>query len=238
MKKSLTNFSKTFTYLEYVVYMILLVLLLELGFWQCHRADEKQSIVKQYQLMNNQGEKEWRPWETKPQNFQKMILKGQQLNSFFYLDNQFFEHRLGYNVLFPILLEDDSVLLIDAGWLQALQNRKDLPLPRMLSQKQWSGQAYYPYSHGVQLGSFLDHQQNQIYVIESIDFDELEKLIKKPLHRWVLRLNPDASVFFKQNWQVVNLSPQRHRAYALQWFSMALLVAGIFLWRVIKHAKK
>lgn len=238
MKMSLTNFRKTFIYLEYVIYSILLVLLIQLGFWQCHRADEKQSILKQYHQMIKRPELMWKSGDFEPEAFQKVSVKGTLLQSRFYLDNQFFEHRIGYDVLFPVQLKDDSILMVDAGWVMASAQRQILPRPEINAQKIWEGQVYVPSTHPIQLGSFIDHQQNQIYVIEFIDFAELEKILKHPIHHWVLRLNPETDNVFQRKWPIINVAPQRHKAYALQWFGMALVVGVIFLWRVIHHAKK
>jgi len=30
---------------------------------------------------------------------------------------------------------------------------------------------------------------------------------------------------------VINVSPDKHRGYALQWFAMALVLLSIFVWR-------
>jgi cytochrome oxidase assembly protein ShyY1 len=44
------------------------------------------------------------------------------------------------------------------------------------------------------------------------------------------------------NWQAVNVSPEKHRAYAVQWFTMALVLLVFFvvrssnLWQLVKPA--
>lgn len=239
MKMSLTNFRKTFIYLEYVIYSILLLLLMQLGLWQLHRADEKQAILKQYHQMMKRPEKIWQAGDIEPMAFQRILVEGSTLPLRFYLDNQFYEHRIGYDVLIPVQLADDSILLVDAGWVLASTDRQVLPrLKSALKKNNWRGQVYVPPMHPIQLGRFVDHQQNQLYVIESLDFSELEKILKHPIHHWVLRLNPENNSVFQRKWQIINVAPQRHKAYALQWFTMALVVVVIFLWRVIHHAKK
>lgn len=238
MKNSLTNFRKIFTYLELGIYTLLLVILLQLGIWQLHRANEKKMILHEYQKRARQAELLWDAGKIKPAVFQKVVVQGKQSHLRFYLDNQFFNHHLGYDVLFPLQLKDDSILLVDAGWVMATANRQDLPMIPIHPKKYWAGQVYYPATHPIQLGRLIDHQQNQIYVIESIDFAGLEKILKHPIHPWVLRLNPEDSGKYQRNWQIINMTPERHQAYALQWFTMALVVGVIFLWRVIQYAKQ
>ncbi len=240
MKKSLTNFFKIFIYpvLEYFILILLLMFLLHLGNWQLHRAKQKEQLLHQYQTMQALNPTTWTSSNKNPQPFQPLIIHGKALDKFFYLDNQFYQHQIGFDVFIPVLLDDDSIVMVDEGWLKANPQRNELPRPYLLPSNSWQGQVYYPAKSSIKLGKMVDNQQGQIYVIESVDFVELQKILKHPVHPWVLRLAPEAQGMYKRDWQVVNLLPNRHRAYALQWYTMAFVVGIIFLWRIIKHAKK
>jgi surfeit locus 1 family protein len=37
-----------------------------------------------------------------------------------------------------------------------------------------------------------------------------------------------------QEWKLVSVHPERHYAYALQWFSMATVIFLILIWRIIR----
>jgi cytochrome oxidase assembly protein ShyY1 len=59
-----------------------------------------------------------------------------------------------------------------------------------------------------------------------LDLDALEREARTPLARAVLQLAPDAGHGFTRRWQALpgTMPPERHRAYAVQWFALALLV--------------
>jgi surfeit locus 1 family protein len=240
MTKSLTNFIKIFIYpfIEYLILMLMFFGLMKLGHWQLFRAHQKEAILQQYQMMQNKKPQVWTIKNKAPKSYQAILLNGCLLKTMFYLDNQFNQHQIGFNVLVPLEMPDGTLIMLDLGWVPAGNDRNNLPMPDIPSQTNWQGRVYYPPQAPIQLGQFVDHQQGQIYVIESLNFKELEKILGAHLQNWVLRLSPSSDTKMKRDWPVVTVMPQRHYAYALQWFVMAAVVGIIFLWRVYKNAKK
>jgi surfeit locus 1 family protein len=240
MTKSLTNFIKIFIYpfIEYLILVLMFFGLMKLGDWQLFRAQQKEEILQQYQRMQVQSPQAWKAKDPKPNAYQAVSVKGQRVNTIFYLDNQFYQHQIGFNVFVPVKMSDGSLLLVDLGWLPAGQDRNSLPIIDAPLQTQWQGRVYYPPQQNIQLGQIVDHQQGQSYVIESLNFEELEKMMGASLQKWVLRLNPSSDTQMKREWPVVTVKPERHRAYALQWFVMAGVIGIILIWRGYKNAKK
>lgn len=240
MTKSLTNFIKIFIYpfIEYLILVLILFGLMKLGYWQLFRAQQKEEILQQYQFMQEQSPQTWKAKDPKPKPYQAISVKGRLFKKNFYLDNQFYQHQIGFNVLVPVKLSDGSLLLVDLGWLPAGNDRNSLPKIDRPLQTQWQGRVYYPPQQSIRLGQIVDHQQGQSYVVESLNFEELEKIVDTSLQKWVLRLNPSSDSQMKREWPVVTVKPERHRAYALQWFVMAAVIGIILIWRVYKNAKK
>jgi len=83
------------------------------------------------------------------------------------------------------------------------------------------------------LGQWLEHEDAKSLVIESVDLAAIEAHLNIKLVPWVLRVNE--SPLYQANWPLVSVQPSRHRAYALQWFAMAVIWCLIFLWRMIKQ---
>ena len=218
--------------------MMAFIILMKLGFWQLHRAHHKQEILTQHHRMHANKAIKWSSNSQAPQAFQAIMVEGVPLNVWFYLDNQFYQHQIGFDLILPVLQENGSIILVDYGWVKANPNRAELPNVEVLPQKKWLGTVYYPSQSSVALGKMLDHQQGNRYVIESYDFVEMQKILGHSVHNWVLRLKLEQNTTFKREWPVVNLLPERHKAYALQWFTMALVVGIILLWRIIKYAKQ
>jgi surfeit locus 1 family protein len=240
MNKSLTNFVKTFIYpfIEYLILVVFVLALIELGQWQLFRAKQKQDILKHYQMMQNQSIINWSAKEKAPHAYQRVRIKGQALKKIFYLDNQFYQHQIGFNGLVAVETDDGATIMVDLGWIPAGVERHDLPFVDVPNQQEWIGTVYYPPTNCLQLGQTVDFQQAQMSVIESICFVDLEKILDRHLQLWVLRLNPSSDSQMIRKWPLVNVMPERHRAYALQWFVMAFVVGIILLWRVFKYAKK
>ncbi len=61
--------------------------------------------------------------------------------------------------------------------------------------------------------------------------DALEQQIGGPLFPRELRLAADQPQGFRRDWPVVNVSPSKHKGYALQWFTMAAVLLLFFVFR-------
>ena len=67
--------------------------------------------------------------------------------------------------------------------------------------------------------------------IQAIELEKLYKALDKtakiaPL--FLLRLDPQSPAALTPHWQLVNVEPAKHSAYAMQWFGMALLLVVLF----------
>ena len=233
---SVTNFKKNFIFrLEFIVLILVLFILLGLGFWQLHRYQEKRMILQAVAKQSNAIVVEWNMTKPAPQNFLKLSVSGQLLKQVFYLDNQFYQHQLGYHILVPIELDNHTILLLDQGWISLGNNRTALPEITSDSSTIWSGTVYYPQLSKVDLGQFLDRKDGLKYVVETLNTKEISKILGKKVLPWVLRNNStDVSPYIRK-WDVVTVSPQRHVAYASQWFMMAFVVLTILIWRIVKR---
>jgi surfeit locus 1 family protein len=64
--------------------------------------------------------------------------------------------------------------------------------------------------------------------VQQIDLKRAEKALGGPLYPAVLKVAEPLTAKFITAWQVVNMPPVKHQAYALQWFGLALvLITGI-----------
>jgi cytochrome oxidase assembly protein ShyY1 len=64
------------------------------------------------------------------------------------------------------------------------------------------------------------------------DWGRMERALDLPLYRQVLYLDAASDAGFEdRNWTPFTMGPDRHRAYALQWFAFAL--TAIVFWLVL-----
>lgn len=66
--------------------------------------------------------------------------------------------------------------------------------------------------------------------VQNISMVDLAGHMDLTLPSWVLQIDPDSPLALNQTWIPVVMGPQKHYAYALQWFLMALAVSGLAFW--------
>ena len=70
--------------------------------------------------------------------------------------------------------------------------------------------------------------------IQAVEMDKIGELLKRDgasLFPYTVRIDSDQPGALAVDWQIINVSPQKHHGYAVQWFSMAAALALIYLVR-------
>lgn len=206
------------------------LLLMRLGFWQISRGHEKQRMIEAHQRMDAKKPLYWdADAKQLPQQYQKILLKGRWLPDLLFLDNQHYQHQLGYQVLSPLQLSKDKVVLVDRGWVKGSMNRQHLPKVNTPDAKTTvQGKVYFPSPSRWTLGPTIEQRADKIHIIEVINPKQLSQLLQKTVYPFIIRLDKNQANGFVREWSIVSMPPQRHYAYALQWFSMAVLLVIIF----------
>lgn len=204
--------------------------LVYLGTWQLQRAAEKREMIVSEAQLASQAPIMWEPGMVNPGQYQPVELQGFFLPEVFLLDNQHHQHQFGYHVLTPMQLNSGGVVIIDRGWVSGDPARKQFPEvtnPRQVLKL--SGQAYYPSDKIRVLGQILEKKRINLAIIEKIDTHLISQFLHKSVYPFIIRLSPDEAHGYVREWPVVSMSPERHKAYALQWFAMALVILVIFV---------
>jgi len=210
-----------------------------LGFWQLQRADEKKKMLVSEQMFAKQTPIQWTPTLSLPQQYQQIIIGGHFLPNVFLLDNQHYQHQFGYHVISPLRLANGRVVLVDRGWLKADMTRQVLPETTTPSGLvNITGSAYYPSAKNWLLGKLLEKEQSNVAVVELIDTQMLSQFLHKSVYPFIIRLSKQSAHGYVREWAIVSMPPERHYAYALQWFAIALLVLVLFFARNIEIKKK
>ncbi|KTC66569.1 Uncharacterized conserved protein (plasmid) [Legionella adelaidensis] len=205
-------------------------LFISLGFWQLKRAEEKRDTLMKYNSLSSQSSLVRVDKGRLPENFQPIQLKGVYLPFVLYLDNQFYHHNIGYDVLTPFLLQDGNIVLIDRGWIQALSTRDTLPKIQTPSDLLTvRGYVYYPPRKSWFLGQLFERKNSSLAVIEYIDPKLISQFLHKSAYPFIIRLNQNDAHGFVREWPITNFSPERHIGYAIQWFGFALVTILLFL---------
>lgn len=200
-----------------------------LGWWQLEREEQKQRLFDQFAdapMMTIEQALQ------KPDGFSRVEAWGHfDPQRHILLDNKIFKGRAGVHVYTPFYLENGDTLLVNRGWLPLQADRRQLPeIPTTTEKRMISGLLKQPSPGGPRLG---DADQLSVdrwpQLVTYFDLDAISKSLEVPLKPWQLQLDPDDPTGFEdRQWQAAVMTPAVHRAYAWQWFSLA--VACIIIW--------
>lgn len=229
---SLTCFKLRFTptWSMLILAIVFISLFVRLGFWQIQRANEKTQMIVAQKTQEKQKPVQWTKKQKLPLQYERIVLKGNYLSQVFLLDNQHHQHQFGYDVLSPIELSDGSVIMVDRGWVPGEMTRRVFPniqTPKGLVKMQ--GSAYFPSKNQWVLGPVLEGKANKMIILERVDEQLISQILQKTVSPFIIRLDKQDTNGFVREWETVSMPPQRHLAYALQWFVMALVVLIIFV---------
>jgi surfeit locus 1 family protein len=213
-----------------IIALLAIAFLTYLGFWQLQRAHEKKEMLARDASFAKRAPLQWSEVLANPQQYQSITVKGRYLPVVLLLDNQHHLHQFGYHVLTPLQISTDKVILIDRGFIAGDSDRNKLPdvffPPEPLKLK---GQVYYPGANSMALGQVLEKKAANLAIVESIDTKIISQFLQKSVYPFIIRLHKAVPYGYLREWAVVSMPPERHNAYALQWFAMALVVLVLFI---------
>lgn len=214
--------------------MLVFSALVKLGFWQNSRALEKELRLARIDQLKSQ----------KPLSLQQINLLAENENindmpvlvegifdeqSVFLLDNQVNKGRLGYRS-YQVLTTEQYAVLVNLGWVQGSINRQELPEIKSLSGKHTIHGNVRLIEVGIQLQEQVFSNVQWPLRIQQVELDKFSSLINRQLLPYVIYLDKNEEIGFVKNWQPIVMPPEKHRAYAFQWFSLAIAWLILMVW--------
>lgn len=205
-------------------------LLCALGFWQISRGHEKQALLDQWQsgLQSSPLSNDLLKQDPLPNRYSPVKLTGTFINEqTFLLDNKINNGRVGYHVITPFLISPTQILLVDRGWIPLVGNRDNIPqIPPILGQVTIEGYLDFAYRNPL-IKHMIENDESQWPLrIQHVDLDALQGFFKETLFPMLVKFREH-----KLKVESVNgFTPERHYAYAFQWFSLALTLCGLSIW--------
>jgi len=163
---------------------------------------------------------------------------------YFLLDNRIVQGKFGYEVLAVMELADsDRAVLVNRGWVAGDASRQQLPeIGNIRGQQTLLGHVYVPPGDPFLLAD-LALEPGWPKRIQAIEMNKLQAAFaavsSATLFPYTVRIAPNSSAALSTNWQVINTSPAKHTAYAVQWFAMAaallilLVLRSSNLWQLL-----
>jgi len=177
-----------------------------LGNWQTRRADEKRALGAELEKKRVVLSGEFRPEYT------------------VFLDNRIRNHRAGYEVITPLRLDGEHVL-VNRGWVEAGKTRDTLPQVRT------------PAGRVRVEGLVLEHLPRLFNleknasgkVRQSLDIGEFAAQTGLRLRPYFLEQHSAADDGLARDWPRPDAGVEKHESYSLQWYSFAALAAALFI---------
>ena len=218
-----------------IIFVFFVALMTSLGFWQLDRAEEKKIILQQLSAENITLINDVLLLNKLPK-YSVIEMKGQFDDSYqFKLDNQFNNKQVGYHVFTPFIIDDlNSIIMVNRGWIPKTKK----VLEKLPDQKiRIKGRITNSPKVGIQLGEIeiIDSPKQTItyYEEDKINNFIAEKLcsLKKcSIQERILWLDPFTNNGFTREWNPVVMPAEKHTGYAVQWFSMTIVLIIIFIY--------
>ncbi|MCK9467808.1 MAG: SURF1 family protein [Porticoccaceae bacterium] len=211
---------------------IFLPLTLALGYWQLGRAEEKTALLAA-SLAN-----ELAPPVTLAElsraedyNYRRVQVSGSFDNQrTILLQNRVRNGLPGYEVVEPFQeARSGRWLLVNRGWLPgAAGNKPPLVVP-VEGKVLLSGHLYRSLGEPFTLGE-EQWREGWPQVLQNLETEALAERLGVVLYPYTLRLDIESPGALTVGWPKVNIQPEKHRAYAVQWFAMAaaLVMLSVF----------
>lgn len=204
-----------------------------LGFWQMGRAAEKEQMAARYERglqMSPLGLPELLAWGADVEDV-PVRLQGRYDNSrLVYLDNQPNGPVAGFHVHTVFFPEGETQgILVNRGWVPVGSDFQKLPPVPAATATGLTGTVALP-SPYFTVGE-PDYRQRPLRV-SRLEMSPLSAALGVQLRPFVIRLDAAAADGFRREWSPaarLGMVPEKHRAYAFQWFSLALTVLVVLI---------
>ncbi len=213
-----------------------------LGYWQLGRARGKQALIDEFGRGDDTVvDVTSRSVDGLPRfqsvSAQGKYVPGQQI----LLDNMTgAEGRPGYRVLTPFRrTAGGKLLLVDRGWVPLGETRDRLPAVDVSDDaREIAGRLDAPPAPGMRLGDATAAVGAESWprVMNFPEAADLAAALYAPVESHIVLLHPGAPDGYERKWQpALRMNPERHLAYAIQWFALGIVAALAFVFATMRR---
>ena len=218
-----------------VITLLMLLLMTGLGIWQLERAVWTEGLVD-----THEGRSRLPPIALRPgvepsdeAQYRRVFARGYyDMEHQLLLDNRTYQGHAGYHVLTPLrLAESDAVVLVNRGWVPLGKSRAELPeIPGTDGEVLVDAIVQLPPVKLFRLADVDEANTGWPKVVQQIEMGKLEQLLDVKLEPLTLLLDKDDEFGFIRDWKAVyGVTVDKHRAYAVQWFTLAAVLLIIYI---------
>lgn len=234
MKLTIANVELKFSLFSIVLYLVLVVFLVSLGFWQLGRAEQKETFLSQQESAEDQAIIKL----TADTDLTNIRYRNAELTGYYdihhqyLIDNQIVNGRAGYFVMTPFRIDGlKQAVLVNRGWVVLNRDRRILPeLSFDASRLTITGRINQFPVVGIRLAGAEIPTKGWPSVVQLVDSKVLSEKLGYALLPFQIELHESMAHGYKREWKSSQLMPpEKHIAYAVQWFGLALTLTVLFI---------
>jgi surfeit locus 1 family protein len=198
-----------------------------LGDWQAGRAEQKRALGAQLEqamqaapieISSGKLNADYLVWK-------RVAARGRFVDQHtVYLDNKLRHGRPGYELVTPLRLNGTHVL-VNRGWVEAGKSRAVLPsVPAPLGEVRIEGIALPRLPHVLEPAASAPGKVRQ-----NIELEAFQKETGLPLQPFVIEQHSPSAEGLLREWPRPDAGIEKHKSYALQWYSLAVLAVILFV---------
>jgi surfeit locus 1 family protein len=207
-----------------------------LGNWQTRRAEEKLEAGRALDSAARGPVLQVPPGLVDAASFasRRVAARGTFLaRDSFFLDNKVLHGTAGYQVITPLKADGQgAAVLVNRGWIAAGDRSKLPEVPTPDGVQTIEGIAVVPSARFLELAADADSAR----VRQNLVLAREEKRLGLSLQPFVIEQTSEARDGLARAWERPDMGVDRHRSYALQWYSFAALAAVLYVLLGFKRA--
>ena len=206
-----------------------IALTVSFGDWQTRRAEEKLELSRKIEQSTRGPLLSIPSTQLAAVEFERRRVSARgrfAARATLFLDNKVLRGVAGYHVLTPLRLEGgDLHVLVDRGWIAAGERSRLPAVPAPEGVQTIEGIAVVPGRRYIELAP----EAASGPLRQNLVLEREEKRLALRLQPFVIEQTSDAQDGLAREWERPDTGVDRHRSYALQWYSFAVLAAILYV---------
>lgn len=226
------------SWLPFAIGAVLVVQFAALGVWQVSRGLDKRAsraaFAEQTAFAHFQDGAELRAYQAIKADG-RFVSERQ-----FLLDNIILNSRYGYYVLTALeMAVDEPLLVVNRGWIEKSGPNPDLAnivdkISVAESRVTVRGRVGSLPRPGMRMGEAITSRASWPQVAVYPTLEDLALSLGRNVQPFILLMDPDDDHGFLRHWVPEQMGPGKHFGYALQWFAMGGVLAGLLIFNYRK----
>ena len=234
------------SWIAFLATLAVVALCLRLSWWQLERAEEKRLWLAAQEEKARQPAADLPALLADPAPLHRQAAVSGKLDNTHnvLLDNRIRNGIAGYHLLTPLQTRDNQWVLINRGWLPRGARREQLPeIPAINGRITVAGTVYRPSRETFVLQNAPLPDNQWPLRVQKVDFDAIGEKLGVELAPFEIRVRPDLALGghppLPRPWQdIAPMGPDKHKAYALQWFALAMAALLIYVAAAVRNRRK